>query len=49
MLQAKVKKLSIGQPVRERWQELKQFYLEFPTVTSDTAVEKKADDQSTVK
>jgi NADH-quinone oxidoreductase subunit B len=47
MLQAKIKKLSIGQPVSERWQELKQFYLEFPTVTTNPAAEKKADDQST--
>jgi NADH-quinone oxidoreductase subunit B len=46
MLQAKVKKLSIGQPVRERWQELKQFYLEFPTVTGNPVNEKKTDDQS---
>lgn len=49
LLQEKVKKLSIGQPVSERWQELKQFYLEFPTVTSNPVAEKKTDDQSTAK
>jgi NADH-quinone oxidoreductase subunit B len=49
MLQAKVKRQSIGQPVRERWQELKQFYLEYPTITNFPVAEKKSDDKSADK